>query len=141
MSLRAYWGQLSERIDQSPAIRITRLTTIARTGRRTKTSVKRISVVLGLRVRVVCRLDLVVHLDQGAVAELEGARAHDLGALADAGQHRDLVAARRAELDELLREGLALRLLGVGEHEHGIAVRHEADRRGGQHEHRRALAG
>src|SRR5215813_5745781 len=39
MSLRGYWRTLRERIDWSPAIRITRLTTIARTGRLTKRSV------------------------------------------------------------------------------------------------------
>ena len=43
MSLRGYCLTLSARIDCSPAIRITRLTTIARTGRLTKRSVNRIS--------------------------------------------------------------------------------------------------
>src|SRR5436309_12091117 len=39
MSLRGYWRTLSERIACNPAIRITRLTTIARTGRLTNRSV------------------------------------------------------------------------------------------------------
>ena len=39
MSLRGNWRTLSERIDCNPAMRITRLTTIARTGRLTKRSV------------------------------------------------------------------------------------------------------
>ena len=39
MSLRGYCRTLSARIDCSPAIRITRLTTIARTGRLTNRSV------------------------------------------------------------------------------------------------------
>ena len=43
MSLRGYCRTLSARIDCSPAIRMTRLTTIARTGRLTKRSVNRIS--------------------------------------------------------------------------------------------------
>ena len=43
MSLRGYCRTLSARIDCRPAIRITRLTTIARTGRLTKRSVNFIS--------------------------------------------------------------------------------------------------
>src|SRR5215510_11533184 len=146
MSLRGYWRTLSERIDQSPAIRITRLTTTARTGRRTKMSVKRMamaSVVLGLRVRLVRRLHLVVDLDEGAAPELEGAGAHDLGAGRDAGQHRDLVPARGPELHELLRDGLhrlAGRALRVGDDVDGVAVGRVADRRGRQHDQGRALA-
>ena len=43
MSLRGYWRTLSARIDWIPAMRMTRLTTIARTGRLTKRSVNFIS--------------------------------------------------------------------------------------------------
>src|SRR5262245_9703025 len=39
MSLRGYWRTLSDRMDCSPAMRMTRLTTMASTGRRTKRSV------------------------------------------------------------------------------------------------------
>src|SRR5215470_1851645 len=39
MSLRGYWRTERDRIDCRPAIRMTRFTTIARTGRRTKMSV------------------------------------------------------------------------------------------------------
>src|SRR5215831_3720334 len=74
MSLRGYWRTLRERIDCSPAIRITRLTTMARTGRRMKRSVSFISAVLGLGGGVVGGLDLVVDQHGGAVAELEDAR-------------------------------------------------------------------
>src|SRR6185503_12538017 len=101
-SLRGYWRTLSERIDWSPAIRITRLTTIERTGRRTKRSVNFISAVLRLRRRAVARLHLVVDHDRGAVAELEHARGHDLLAGFHAGGDRHLVAAAIAELHELL---------------------------------------
>src|SRR5258706_16411286 len=38
-SLRGYWRTLTERMAWKPAIRITRFTTIARTGRRIKISV------------------------------------------------------------------------------------------------------
>src|SRR5712691_8824935 len=66
-----------DRIACSPAIRITRLTTTARTGRRTKRSVNFIFAVLlfgsdlavlGLRGRVVAWLGLVVDDDRGAIA-------------------------------------------------------------------------
>src|SRR5262245_36467743 len=147
MSLRGYWRTLSERTDQSPAIRITRLTTTARTGRRTKTSVKRMalaSVVLGLRVRLVRGLHLVVDPDGGAAAKLEGPRAHDLGPGRDARQHGDLVAARRPQLHELLRDGLhrlATRSFAVGNDVDRVAVGRVADRRGRQHYDGRLLAG
>src|SRR5450631_4205927 len=117
VSLRGYWRTDSERIDWTPAIRMTRLTTIARTGRRTKRSVKDFTLaVLRLRSRVVAGLDLVVDLDGGPVAQLEHAgRDHGLTRL-DAGGHRHLVAAGGADLDELLAHtevALALRVLDL----------------------------
>src|SRR5262245_5316906 len=63
MSLRGYCRTLRERIDCRPAMRITRLTTIASTGRRTKRSVTFILAVLRLRAGVVGRRDRVVHVD------------------------------------------------------------------------------
>src|SRR4029077_4131954 len=79
MSLRGYCRTLSARIDCRPAMRITRLTTIARTGRLTNRSVKRIFLaVLRLRRRLVRRLNLVVDENGCAVAKLEHARGNDL---------------------------------------------------------------
>src|SRR5262245_56298394 len=116
MSLRGYWRTLRERIACSPAMRITRLTTTARTGRLMNRSVNRISVVLGLGRRVVAGLHVVGHLDGRSVAQLERAGAGDLLAFLHSGEHCDLVAAGTAELDELLAHatvGLALRPLHV----------------------------
>ena len=56
VSLRGYCRTDSERIDCTPAIRMTRLTTIARTGRRTKRSVNDFTLaVLRLRAPGCCR--------------------------------------------------------------------------------------
>src|SRR5512143_2558849 len=140
MSLRGYCRTLSERIDQSPAMRMTRLTTIARTGRRTKRSVIFISAVLRLGGRAVPRLDRVVDEDGRAVPELEGAGGHHLVARLQPRHDRHLVAAGGANLDELLADALVGRAvppLHVGHDEHGVPIGRVADRRGGEHEDRR----
>src|SRR5687767_10801645 len=110
MSLRGYWRTLSARMDCSPAMRMTRLTTMARTGRLTKMSVSFMtaSVVLRLRRRVVGGLDGVVHVHGRAVPELEDARGHDLLARLHTGGHRHLVATAARQLDELLAHALVL---------------------------------
>src|SRR5687767_3643071 len=102
MSLRGYWRTLSDRIDWMPAIRMTRLTTIARTGRRMKMSVNRMLAVRRFGIGLVGRGDVVVHLDRRATAKFEHARGDNLFAGLDAGEHRHLVAACVAELHELL---------------------------------------
>src|SRR5262245_51831177 len=143
MSLRGYWRTLSERTAVSPAIRITRLTTMARTGRLTKMSVNltvvsRSSVVFRLRRGVVRMLDLVVHLDRRTAPQLERARGHDLLPRRDAGKDRDLVAPAPPELHELLAHpavALALRTFQVRDHVDGVAVGRVADRGGGQGSH------
>src|SRR5689334_24684410 len=74
ISLRGYCRTLSERIDCKPAITITRLTTIASTGRLTKISVNFMGlplVIFRFGSRIVVRLDFVIDLHGGAVAELE----------------------------------------------------------------------
>src|SRR5215475_11228153 len=73
ISLRGYCRTLSERMDCNPAIRITRLTTIARTGRLMNRSVKRMLTVLRFRSQAVGWLNLVVHEHCGAVAQFEDA--------------------------------------------------------------------
>src|SRR5258708_28931085 len=107
LSSLGYWRTLSVRIACRPAITMTRLMTSARTGRRTKTSVSfTASPVLGVRRQLGVRLDRVAHDDERAVAELEGARRHDLLAGLDAVEDRDEVAARLADADELLARDL-----------------------------------
>src|SRR5258707_15275725 len=77
LSSLGYWRTLSVRIACRPAMMMMRLTTIARTGRRMKMSVKFIdSMVLGARREVGLDLDVVVHDDTAPVAKLEGPRAH-----------------------------------------------------------------
>src|SRR6185295_10565159 len=71
MSLLGYWRTESERMACRPAIRMTTLTTMARTGRLTKRSVMRISVVLGPRRGVVGGLDVVVHRHRRVGPQLE----------------------------------------------------------------------
>src|SRR5688500_16718576 len=104
MSLRGYCRTLSERIPYRPAIRITRLTTTASTGRRMKMSVSFIatpsSVVRRPGGRVVGWGHGVVHEDSSAAAQLEDAGGHNLRAGGDAFQHRHLIAAPAAQLHE-----------------------------------------
>src|SRR5918992_3061662 len=127
MSLRGYCLTLRARTDWSPAIRITRLTTIARTGRLTKRSVNRIgcsSVVFRAGRRIVARLHRVVDEDRGPVPQLEHAGGHHLVARIDAREDRHLVAARRAGLDELLPHAairLAVFALHLGDDEDRIS--------------------
>src|SRR6266850_6015717 len=78
MSLRGYCLTLSARIDCRPAMKMTRLTTIARTGRLTKRSVSRILAILRLRSRLVGRLNLIVDENGRAVPKLEDTGADDL---------------------------------------------------------------
>src|SRR3954468_15366080 len=77
LSSFGYWRTFSVRIACSPAMMITRLTTIASTGRRTKMSVNfmgcQASMVLGLRCQLRVRGNAVVDGHLGAVAQLEGA--------------------------------------------------------------------
>src|SRR4029079_3698392 len=97
MSLLGYWRTLSERMACSPAIRITRLTTRARTGRLTNRSVNvtgSASVVFRLGGGLVRGLGLVAHEHGGPGAQLERARGHHLVAGLEPGHDRHLVAAR-----------------------------------------------
>src|SRR5688500_4219736 len=136
MSLRGYCLTLSARTDCSPAIRMTRLTTMARTGRLMNRSVNRIacsSVVFRPWRRVVPGLDGVVHEDCGAVPQLEHAGCHHLVAGLDARQHGQLVAARRPRLHELLPHAairLAVFAFHLRDDKTGIAIGRITDRRG-----------
>src|SRR6185503_11221271 len=142
MSLLGYWRTLSERMACSPAMRITRLTTRARTGRLTKRSVNFkgfASVVFRLGGGLVPRLRLVPHEHGRARAQLEGARSHDLVAGLEPGEDGDLVAARASQLHELLLHALVVLAPGtveVAHDEHGVSVGRVADRGRGQRDHR-----
>src|ERR1019366_6137381 len=97
--VRGYWliGRLTS--ERSPSTRISRLTTLARTGRRMKMSVKFIAcalVFLRSRVRAVGWLHRVVDRDRCAVLQFQLAAADDLLALLQTLQDGDLVAPRLA---------------------------------------------
>src|SRR6267143_4431932 len=81
-SLRGYCRTLSERIACTPAITISKFTTMARTGRRMNRSVNLIgtprgSLVDGLRGQLRAGGEILPHHHRRAVAELERAAAHD----------------------------------------------------------------
>src|SRR5262245_22053722 len=97
LSIRGYCRTLSVRTACSPATRISRFTTIARTGRRMKRSVKRTRASAVLRVRVDLGFELggAGHDDGGAVSELERAGGHQLLPFAHAVEQRHVVAALR----------------------------------------------
>src|SRR5580700_7875099 len=100
LSSLGYCRTLSDFIAWKPAMRITRLTTIARTGRRTKTSVNFMgayaslvvaSAIVGAGCELGVDLHVVVHRHLGPVTQLEGAGAHDLLAGGDAVGDGDVV--------------------------------------------------
>src|SRR5207247_1948001 len=83
--------------------------------------------------------DFVVDEDGRAVPELEDTGGDDFVPGPDAGDDRDLVAARGAERDDLLAHtavGLTICILEVGDDKDRIAVRRVADGRG-RHRHDR----
>src|SRR5262245_33080142 len=92
MSLRGYCRTLSARIDCRPAIRMIRLTTIARTGRLTKRSVSRILTILRLRGRLVAGLDFIVDKNGRTVSKLEHTGTDDFVTRLETGDNRDLIA-------------------------------------------------
>src|SRR5262249_25124044 len=137
MSLRGYCRTVSARMDCRPAIRITRLTTIARTGRLTNRSVNRILAVLRLRRLLVIRLNLVVDENGSAVAKFKDSGSHDLFTRLDTGKYRDLIAAGGSQLDKLLAHTavrVPVRIFKVFDDEYGIPVGRVADR-GCRHGH------
>src|SRR5437762_6581645 len=114
ISLRGYCRTLSERIACKPAIRITKLTQIASTGRLMKRSVIFNLVILGLRSRIVAWLDFVIYCHSRTVAQLEDAGSNNLIASINAGDDANLVAACALDFHELLANsavGLSARTL------------------------------
>src|SRR5579859_6727113 len=114
LSRRGYWRTLSVRMAWMPAMMITRLTTIARTGRRTKMSVNFTapSAVLGVRRELRLGLNRVVDAHRLTVVELEGSGGDDFLAGGDPLGHGHEVAAGLAELHELLPRHLRRRAVG-----------------------------
>src|SRR5512141_3091011 len=97
--VRGYCSTGSSATERSPITSSSRLTTLASTGRWMKISVNFIcapSLVHRPRRGVVRGLDVVVDHDLRAAAQLDLARGHHGLAFGKAGEHRDLVAARRA---------------------------------------------
>src|SRR5262245_57705304 len=103
-SLFGYWRTLRERSACNPAIKISRLTTIATTGRRMKRSVSFIGASGLGRVRRGRHLgrEVVPHHHRDVVSQLERPGAdHDLAGF-EPGEHGDKIAAPLAEADELV---------------------------------------
>src|SRR3954464_4410956 len=97
MSLFGYCRTVSDLYDCRPMKRITRLTTVATTGRRMKRSVNFMFLRFRrLRVELVAGLHTVVDLDGRAVLQAEDAGGGDLVAGLQAGEDGDLVATRGA---------------------------------------------
>src|SRR5258705_11957683 len=106
---------------------MTKLTTVATTGRRMKRSVNFVTSSLHVgRVRIilVAGLNGIVHLHRHAAAEFKYTGADYFGALLEPGKNRDLIAAGCAEFHKLLLDLL------VFHDEDGVAVRRIADGRG-----------
>src|SRR3954470_15077427 len=124
-SLRGYCRTFSVRIAWMPAMRMRRLTTSARTGRRMKMSVNFMrspgrSLVHRLGRHLGVRRQLVVHHHRGVVAELESPAADDGLSGRESGGDGDQIAAPLSEADELLvrdqrRAALVVLLLLDGE--------------------------
>src|SRR6266704_3107629 len=118
MSLRGYCRTFSppspDRFGKSmgrsafvPAMRITKLTTIARTGRLMKRSVNDFMSIFQSRVNrswihLRLRREIVVDCHGHPVAQLENARAHDRFARLQPSRNRNEIAARFAHTHKLL---------------------------------------
>src|SRR5262249_14652106 len=126
-----------------PAIKMTRLTTTASTGRRMNRSVNFILAILRLGSRVVAGLRLVVDLDSRPVSQLENSRRDDFLPGLHTRHHRDLVAAGGSDADELLFDpavGFAVGSLHVLYDKNRISVGGVVDRGSGERHDRLARA-
>src|SRR5439155_6020627 len=138
LSSLGYCRTLSERNAWSPAMMITRFTTIASTGRRTKMSVNFTSAseVVDVRLQRRRRFDCVVDHHARAVAQLERAGGDQLLAGLDSVGDGDKIAARATHAHELLARDLArlavvARLVLDDEHRVTVGgVHHRRHRRG-----------
>src|ERR1017187_3451065 len=146
LSLRGYCRTTRLRIAWNPAIRITRFTTRASTGRRMNRSVNDfMAATLGsaigrVRRQIVLRRQLVVLDHRHAIPQLEDPGAHDALAWLKARFHAHKIPLRAPGADELLphrqfRLPTVFARLGL-DHIHRVAVRRAQDRRGRYHQHR-----
>src|SRR5580700_9665954 len=128
-SVCGYWLTGKLPTERRPSTRISRLITIARTGRRMNRSVKfmvRASLFLRRRILFVQRLHAVVDAQRRAVLQFELPAGDHRCPLGYALQDRDLISPSRSRGDEyLLRLQLriAFRVLLVGRDEHRCPVR------------------
>src|SRR6266550_2226014 len=111
MSLRGYCRTLMVLIACKPAMRITKLTTRASTGRRIKRSVKDFMPLFPLRIyrrRIYLRLgrEIVVDRYRHAVAQFENAGTDDRLASFQSRRHRHKIAARLPDAHKLLPDHL-----------------------------------
>src|SRR6266853_5321352 len=110
MSLRGYWRTLIVFIACKPAMRMTKLTTIASTGRLMKRSVKdfmsRISIfasrICRRRIHLRFRRESIVDRYRRSVAQFENSRAHDGFIRFQPIENRHEIAARFAHPNKLL---------------------------------------
>src|SRR5262249_9357208 len=103
LSSLGYWRTFSERTACRPATRMTRLTTIASTGRRMKMSVNFMALaILRLGRQLRAGLDVVLHHHRRPIPQLETARDHNLLARGHAVRDGDVVAAGLGGAHELL---------------------------------------
>src|SRR3979411_1257444 len=107
MSLRGYWRTLIVFIACKPAMRMTKLTTIASTGRLMKRSVKDVMPILGSRIHrrrinLRFRRESIVDRYRHSVAQFENSRAYDgfIGFQSIGNRHE--IAARFAHSNKLL---------------------------------------
>src|SRR5271155_1049414 len=128
-SVWGYWLTGKLPTERRPSTRISRLITIASTGRRIKRSVKfmsRASLFLRRRILFVQRLHAIVDAQQRAVLQFELPAGDHRCPLGYALQDRDLISARRSRGDEhLLRQdlGIAFRILLIDRDEHRCPIR------------------
>src|SRR5579863_750422 len=133
-SVCGYWLTGKLPTERRPSTRISRLITIARTGRRMKRSVKfmvRASLFLRRRILLVQRLHAIVDAQRRAVLQFELPAGDHRCPLGYALQDRNLISSRRPRGDEhLLRLelGIAFRILLVRRDEHRRPVRVVGDR-------------
>src|SRR5882724_8887344 len=112
MSLRGYWRTLIVRIACKPAIRITKLTTSASTGRLMKRSVKdfmslfRSLRIDWLRIYLRVRRQIVVDRHRHSVSQFENSRTHDGFANFQSLRNRNEIAARFTDTHKLLSNHL-----------------------------------
>src|SRR5579872_4867 len=162
MSLRGYCRTLSERMACRPAMRITRLTTIASTGRFTNRSVNFIETsclassytetsrsafcdcqlrlaFCGIWIRTILRLNRIIYLDRSGIAQPENSGADNLIAGVYPGNHSHLIAPAAFEFHNLLAHTAirlsGFRILHIRYHIYGVAVRSVVNRRCRQGNH------